>query len=96
MNLSQRQQEFFLHLAAMQDTAVQSCMARQKCDNPQMEGMLYEATYDMACAIMELLDGYSCFSSHRHDSIDTVTGERLNAHPQTELHDAIAAFLRVE
>ena len=45
---------------------------------------------------MELLDGYSGFSRHRHDIIDTVTGERLNREPEVELHDTSAEFLRQE
>lgn len=48
----------------------------------------------MAFSIMELLGGYSGFSNHRHDIIDTVTGERLNSEPEVELHDTTAGFLR--
>ena len=35
----------------------------------------------MTVAIMELIDGYSSFSSDKFDIINTVTGERLKEKP---------------
>ena len=64
-------------MANFQYIGVESCLAKHKCDNDKIKQMLYETTYDIAVSIMELIDGYSDFSSDRHDIINTVTGEKL-------------------
>ena len=48
----------------------------------------------MAAGILELIDGYSPFSSDRHDLVNTLTGERLKERPFLELHDHLEEFLR--
>ena len=48
----------------------------------------------MAAGILELIDGYSPFSSDRHDLVNTLTGERLKERPFLELHDHPEEFLR--
>ena len=43
----------------------------------------------MAVHIMELIDGYSGYSTDQHDIINIVTGERLKENPFIELHDIL-------
>ena len=69
-------------------------MAQHKCDNEETRQILYEATYDFAVSIMELIDGYSNYSADKHDIINIVTGERLKENPFIELHDILDGTLK--
>ena len=60
----------------------------------EIRKMLNETTYDMVVRIMELIDGYSGYSSDKHDIINTVTGERLKETPFIELHDMLDGRLK--
>lgn len=55
---------------------------------------MYDVTYEFAVDIMELIDGYSGYSSDKHDLINTVTGERLKGNPFIELHDQLEGILK--
>ena len=83
------QNKFIEYLAGFQECIVESCMAEHKCENENMRKMLNQATYDMAVSIMELIDGYSGYSSDKHDIVNMVTGERLKENPFIELHDVL-------
>jgi len=76
-------------LLIFQCTSVENCMAMHKCDDKEIRKMLNEVTYDMAVSIMELIDGYSGYSSDKHDIINIVTGEQLKENPFIELHDVL-------
>ncbi len=88
------QQRFFHYLAQIQESCVQQCMIEHHDHTPKTEQMLYDVTYQVLTEMMELIDGYSGFSAHRHDLVDTVTGVRLKEHPFLELHDQTDALLR--
>ena len=83
------QNKFVENLVKFQKRSVESCMAEHNCENEEVRKMLNEATYDMTVAIMELIDGYSDFSSDKHDILNTVTGELLKEKPFIELHDVL-------
>ena len=83
------QNKFVEYLVSFQESAVECCLAEHKCENLEVRKMLYEATYDMAVSIMELIDGYSNFSSEKLDIINTVTGNHLKEDPFVELHDIL-------
>lgn len=88
------QNKFVEYLTEFQKTSVETCMAKHKCDDERIRQMLNEATYDMTVSIMELIDGYSEYSSDKHDIINTVTGERLKENPFIELHDVLDGKMR--
>ena len=83
------QNRFIEYSVEFQKTSVESCMIQHKCDDETIRNMLNEATYNMTVYIMELIDGYSGYSSDRHDIINMVTGERLKEKPYIELHDVL-------
>ena len=88
MNPTQRR--FFQQLARIQEACVQRALA---CPGRE-EDRLCQVSYEMAAGILELIDGYSPFSSDRHDLVNTLTGERLKEQPFLELHDHLEEFLR--
>ncbi len=88
MNPTQRR--FFQQLARIQEACVQRALA---CPGRE-EDRLCQVSYEMAAGILELIDGYSPFSSDRHDLVNTLTGERLKERPFLELHDHPEEFLR--
>lgn len=88
MNPAQRR--FFQQLARIQEACVQRALA---CPGRE-EDRLCQVSYEMAAGILELIDGYSPFSSDRHDLVNTLTGERLKERPFLELHDHPEEFLR--
>ncbi len=51
---------------------------------------------EMTTSIMEMIDGYSGYSSDKHDIVNVVTGERLKTNPFIELHDQTDGILRYE
>lgn len=88
------QRKFFEHLAQIQKSCVEICMAEHKNDSKETKQMLYDVTYHVITEIMEMIDGCSSFSEHKHDIIDTVTEKRLKEEPFIELHDQTEDFLR--
>ena len=94
--LGKMQQQFFEHLASIQETCVEICMIQHKCNDEHVKSMLYDVTYEVVTEIMELIDGYSGYSDNKHDIINTVTGEHLKENPSIELHDQTEGFLRYE
>ena len=46
--------------------------------------------------IMEMIDGYSSFTSDKMDIINTKTGQCLKTEPFIELHDAVCDFIKYE
>lgn len=89
------QQKFFKYIAAIQENCVEICLTKHKkyFDN-ETRAMLYDVTYEFAVEMMEMLDGYSGYSSDRHDIINTVTGERLKENPFIELHDQLDEIMK--
>lgn len=92
--MNDKQKKFAKYLSDVQEQVVESCMAEHNCTNKETRKILYAATYDMAAGIMEAIDGYSSFSSDRHDIVNTVTGERLKENPFIELHDILEDYLK--
>lgn len=90
------QEKFFDYLADIQETCVQSCMTQHNMNDDNIESMLYEVTYDVITDIMVMIDGYSGFSSDKHDIVNTVTGEHLKENPNIELHDQTEGYLKTE
>ena len=89
------QQKFFKYIAAIQESCVEICLTKHKkySDN-ETRAMLYDVTYEFAVEIMEMHDGYSGYSSDRHDIINTVTGEHLKENPFIELHDQLDEIMK--
>ncbi len=94
--MNKTQQKFFEHLAAIQDTCVESSMSEHKCDDEHVKKMLYDVTYEVITEVMTMIDGYSQYSGDRHDIVNMVTGEHLKENPFIELHDQTEEFLRYE
>lgn len=46
--------------------------------------------------IMEMIDGYSSFTSDKMDIINTKTGKRLKTDPFIELHDDVCDYIKYE
>lgn len=72
MIMNELQRSFFQYLAGIQETCVEVCMAQHSCNDEKVRGMLYDVTYEVITDIMELIDGYSSFSSDEHDIATTV------------------------
>lgn len=93
--MNDMQKKFFKHLADIQYTCVESCLVQyKKYDDNETRAMLYDITYEFAVRIMEMIDGYSAYSSDRHDIINTVTGEHLKENPFIELHDQLEGIMK--
>lgn len=92
--LNELQNKFVEYMAHFQESSVQCCLAEHKCNDKEIEQMLYEVTYDMAVSIMELIDGYSMYSNDKHDIVNTVTGVRLKQNPFIELHDILDGHMK--
>ena len=92
--MNELQKKFFEHLAGIQKANVDICMIQHKCDEPSVKSMLYDVTYRVITDIMEVIDGYSAFSTHKHDIVNQVTGEHIKEQPFIELHDQTDDFLR--
>lgn len=96
MIMNELQRSFFKYLAGIQETCAEVCMAQHSCNDEKVRSMLYDVTYEVITDIMELIDGYSSFSSDEHDIVNMVTGERLKENPFLELHDQTEDSLRCE
>lgn len=94
--MNELQRRFFEYLAQMQESCVEICMMQHNCNDEKIKSMLYDATYEVITEIMELIDGYSSFSSDKHDIVNMVTGEHLKADPFIELHDQTEEMLKCE
>ena len=94
--MNEMQKRFFEHLAGIQETCVDVCMMQYNCNDEKVKSMLYDVTYEVITDIMELIDGYSSFSSNKHDIVNMVTGEHLKENPFIELHDRTEIILRYE
>ncbi len=94
MNKTQR--NFFEYLAGLQEDCVEICMLEHKCNDENVKKMLYDVTYVMVTRMMEMIDGYSRYSSDKHDIVNMVTGEFLKENPFIELHDQTEGILRYE
>lgn len=90
------QRRFFEHLVQIQKSCVEICMIEHKNDDEETKRMLYDVTYHVITEMMEMIDGYSTFSEHKHDIINTVTKQQLKENPFIELHDKTEDFLRYE
>ena len=94
--MNEFQIKFFEYLAQIQKSCVENCMAEHQNHEEETQCILYDVTYQVITEILEMIDGYSKFSEHKHDLIDTVTKKRLKEDPFIELHDQTEDFLRYE
>lgn len=93
--MNDMQQKFFKHIAAIQESCVEICLIKHKKDyDNETRSMLYDVTYEFAVRIMEMIDGYSEYSSDKYDIINTVTGEHLKENPFIELHDQLDGIMK--
>lgn len=92
--MNELQKKFVEYLSWFQESSVECCVAEHRSNDEDIRQMLYEVTYDMAVSIMELIDGYSNYSSDKHDIVNMVTGERLKENPFIELHDILDGILK--
>ncbi len=92
--MKELQKRFFEHLAQIQKSCVEICLAEHKLHDEETERMLYDVTYAVITEIMEMIDGYSAFSEHKHDIVDMVTKAHLKEDPFIELHDQTEDHLR--
>lgn len=92
--MNELQKRFFIHLADVQKECVETCMAEYGITDENIKNMLYDVTYENTSKILEILDGYSSFSSDRHDIVNTVTHEKINDDPCIELHDYAETYLK--
>ena len=90
--LNDNQRRFFETLACKQEVAVQVALIRHRAGD-SVEELLNEATGDVLCGVMELIDGY-IDSESQLDLVDRRTGARLKECPGIELHDWLEDFLK--
>ena len=94
--MNKMQQEFFEHLARIQENCVEICMLQHKCSDEDVKKMLYDVTYEVVTEIMEMIDGYSGYSDKKYDIVNLNTGQCLKENPFIELHDQTEGYLRYE
>ena len=92
--MNELQEKFVDYMVNFQEECVINCLVEHKCNDKEIEQMLYEATYEMAVSIMELIDGYSKYSSDKHDIVNIVTGVGLKQNPFIELHDILDGHMK--
>lgn len=92
------QKNFFRHMGAIQEEAVQIAMSRHGSaeDTERIEEMLYDATHSVIVETMVMIDGYSSFSKDKMELINQNTGIGLKENPFIELHDAVIDFIKFE
>lgn len=100
MKRNDYQNSFLQYIADMQDTRVEITLGQHKLydheDCEKIRKLLLDATHGMIYDIMEMLDGYSSFSSDKMDIVNTKTGIGLKTDPFIELHDAVCDFIKYE
>ena len=98
-HLNEYQQLFFEHIANIQETAVEITLGEHKlyeheqCD--EIRDLLYDATSNVLCDLMVLIDGYSAFSKDKMDIINSRTSQGLKEDPFIELHDVICDYIKM-
>lgn len=99
MDYNDYQQQFFKHIASIQETAVEFALGDHKlyeheqCD--EIRELLYDATSNVLVLFMEMIDGYSTFSEDKLDIINSRTSQKLKENPFIELHDAICDYIKL-
>lgn len=100
MKMSDYQYSFLQFIADMQETRVDITLGQHKLydheDYEMIRRLLLEATHGMIYDIMEMIDGYSSFTSDKMDIVNTKTGKGLKTDPFIELHDAVCDFIKYE
>ena len=98
-HLNEYQKHFFEHIANIQETAVEITLGEHKlyeheqCD--EIRDLLYDATSNVLCDLMVLIDGYSDFSKDKMDIINSRTSQGLKEKPFIELHDEICDYIKM-
>lgn len=94
------QNSFLQFIADMQETRVDITLGQYKLyeheDYEKIRKLLLDATHGMIVDIMEMIDGYSSFTSDKMDIINTKTGKRLKTDPFIELHDDVCDYIKYE
>lgn len=100
MDRNDYQNAFLQYIADMQEIRVEVTLGEHKLydheDCDKIRELLLDATHGMIYDIMEMIDGYSSFTSDKMDIINTKTGKRLKAEPFIELHDHVCDFIKYE
>ena len=98
MKRNDYQNSFLQYIAEMQEARVEITLGEHKLydhkDCEEIRQLLFEATYGMIYDIMEMIDGYSSFSSDKMDIVNTKTGKGLKTEPFIELHDDVCDFIK--
>lgn len=100
MKYNEYQNQFFKHIANIQEEAVEFTLGEHKlygheqCD--KIRELLYDATSFVLISFMEMIDGYSIFSEDKLDIINSRTFQKLKENPFIELHDAICDYIKLE
>ena len=100
MERNEYQNAFLQHIADMQETRVEITLGEHKLydhkDCEKIRKLLLDATHGMICDIMEMIDGYSSFTSDKLDIVNTKNGKGLKTDPFIELHDAVCDYIKYE
>lgn len=100
MERNDYQNAFLQHIADMQEIRVEVTLGQHKLYEHEnyeaIRKLLLDATHGMIYDIMEMIDGYSSFTSDKMDIINTKTGQCLKTEPFIELHDAVCDFIKYE
>lgn len=100
MKRNDYQNAFLQHIADMQEIRVEVTLGQHKLYEHQnyeeIRKLLLDATHGMICDIMEMIDGYSSFTTDKMDIVNTKTGQRLKENPFIELHDDVCDFIKHE
>ena len=100
MQRNDYQNSFLQYIADMQEIRVEMTLAEHKLyqneDYEKIRELLFDVTHGMICDMMEMIDGYSSFTSDKLDIVNTKTGESLKQEPCIELHDAVCEFIKCE
>lgn len=100
MKRNNYQNAFLQHIADMQETRVEVTLGQHGLyeheDCEKIRELLLDVTHGMIYDIMEMIDGYSSFTSDKMDIINTKIGKGLKMDPFIELHDAVCDFIKYE
>ena len=100
MKRNDYQNAFLQYIADMQETRVEVTLAQHKLyeheNYEEIRRLLFDVTHGMIYDIMEMIDGYSSFTSDKMDIINTKTGQRIKTEPFIELHDHVCDFIKDE
>lgn len=84
--------KFMKHLSLIQKRNVQTALSKYSNDD-NLEEILYETTFDLISALLEMIDGYDSEFEYKIKILNEFD-ENIKENPYIELHDKNEEYLK--